>query len=327
MSRRRLWIAATTAAVGLAAIGVAQGIPNRHSIEADLTSRSSAALEAAGVGAAEVKFVGRDGSVVVRDASHVDRARSIVEGVQGVRVVAVTGPQALRRAPSVTVTVDGGRTRVAGVVPSEAAKATLLTTLAAQGELTVDPGVSDTHLADLPDVVRALGTTAKGVTIELRDGRITLAGTVESAAARDAAVAAAGRIAGAANVTSRLEVVAKPPEVVQRALTDLPQITFENNSATLTAEGQAAVAKAADILRDNPTARVRIEGHTDSNGTPESNLSLSQARAQSVRDALVALGIAPDRMTAEGFGESRPRVPDDSPQNQALNRRVEFILL
>ncbi len=323
VSRRRAWIAVTTAAVGLAAIGVAQGIPNRHSIEADLTRRSAAALEGAGIRGADVRFVGRDGSVVVANASDVDGARRAVEGVEGVRVVDVDGPDVPLRQPSVTVTVDSGRASVTGVAPSNG----LLQALGAQGQLTVDPGVSDAGLAGLPAVVRALGANAKGVTIELRDGRITLAGTVESTAVRDAAVAAAGQAVGAANVTSRLEVPVKPPEVVQRALTDLPQITFENNSATLTAEGQAAVAKAADILRDNPTARVRIEGHTDSNGTPESNLLLSQARAQSVRDALVALGIAADRMTAEGFGESRPRVPDNSPQNQALNRRVEFIVL
>jgi outer membrane protein OmpA-like peptidoglycan-associated protein len=72
---------------------------------------------------------------------------------------------------------------------------------------------------------------------------------------------------------------------------------------------------------------VRIEGHTDTNGTPESNLLLSQDRANTVMNTLISLGIAANRMTAVGLGQTGLKVPDDSPANQAINRRVEFIVL
>jgi outer membrane protein OmpA-like peptidoglycan-associated protein len=117
-----------------------------------------------------------------------------------------------------------------------------------------------------------------------------------------------------------------PPEV-QTQLTELPRITFENGSATLTPQGRAVVENVAAILKTHPTARVRIEGHTDTTGTPESNLLLSQARAETVRATLASLGIAADRMTAAGFGATQPLVPDNSPANQAINRRVQFVVL
>lgn len=329
-SKRPVWLVVIVAVVGLVLIGLAQGLPNRHSMEDNLTQRSTAALEAAGLKGFQVSFAGRDGSVVVSSAAEVDRARDIVGKLEGVRVVSARAIElpAPSRTPAVTVKVDGGQVTAAGGVPTEAARTALASALggATQDQLTVDIGVTDAGLAGLPAVVRALGSTSKGVTVELRDGKITLTGTVESTAVRDGAVSAAGQAVSTANVVDRL-VVSAPPEVIQRGLTDLPQITFENDSATLTAAGQAAVAQAAELLLTSPGAKVRIEGHTDGNGTPESNLVLSQARAQAVMDALVSLGISAGRLTAFGFGETRPKAPDTSAENRAINRRVEFVVL
>ena len=107
----------------------------------------------------------------------------------------------------------------------------------------------------------------------------------------------------------------------------LPEVTFENRSATLTPQGLAVVAKVAAIMKAEPTVRISIEGHTDSRGSDASNLALSQARAQAVLDALRAQGIAADRMSAVGFGERRPKVPDTSDANRAINRRVELAVV
>ncbi|GIH08051.1 hypothetical protein Rhe02_61180 [Rhizocola hellebori] len=324
-TRRPAWVAAVVAIAGLSAIGVAQGFPNRDAIEDNLTQRSSAALEQAGVSGVQVSFVGRDGTLLVPTQAEVDRARTIVAAVEGVRVVEARAVQAPKpaRSPAVTIKVDSARVTIEGSVPDQTIKNTL--TAIGNGEnLTVDPGVNDTGLAGLPGIVHAMGTKAIDASILLRDGEITLTGTVESVAVRDAIVAAAGQAVSASKVTDRLQV--KAPVGVQRELTDLPKITFENDLATLTVEGQAAVVKAAEILRANPNAKVRIEGHTDSNGTPESNLVLSQARAQAVLDALVAQGISADRMTAAGFGETRLQVLGSTPEDHAINRRVEFVV-
>jgi outer membrane protein OmpA-like peptidoglycan-associated protein len=117
-----------------------------------------------------------------------------------------------------------------------------------------------------------------------------------------------------------------PPPPVQQQLVSLPPVTFLLGSAQLDAAGLAVVRQVAGILQANPAIRVSIEGHTDTNGTPEANLILSQQRAETVRATLESLGVAPDRMTATGFGQTRLKVPDDSPTNQAINRRVEFVV-
>lgn len=329
--RKRLGLALIVALAGLALIGIAQAIPNRHSIEDNLTRRSTTALEAADIRGVQVRFVGRDGSLVVPTDGEVEKAREVVAALAGVRVVSARGPVGTTplRPPVVTISVDNGIT-VAGQVPSDKARNALVSTLGdagmVQDRLAVDAGVSDTSLDRLAAVVKALPAGTKGVTIELRDNKISLVGTVPDAHIRETVVRVAGEAFGATNVIDRFTIAA-PPETVQRKLTELPQITFEYDSATLTAAGQAAVAEAALILRDNPQAKVRIEGHTDGNGSDAANLTLSQARAETVRNALVASGIAADRLTAAGYGEGRHKVPDTTPDNQAINRRVEFVVL
>jgi outer membrane protein OmpA-like peptidoglycan-associated protein len=80
-------------------------------------------------------------------------------------------------------------------------------------------------------------------------------------------------------------------------------------------------------LQENPTLRVEIAGHTDSDGSELYNLRLSQARAQAVVDYLVSRGISPDRLVARGYGESRPVAPNDTPENKQKNRRTELKIL
>jgi outer membrane protein OmpA-like peptidoglycan-associated protein len=324
--RAPAWVPAVVATAGLGLVMLAQSIPNRHCIEDNLAARSVDALAAAGINGADVSFIGRDGTVRVASQKDAEEARRIVAAVEGVRVVAVTAPLVLRK-PTVTIALENGKAAISGTVGSEAAKAALVNALSGQGDLTVDTAVSTDGLSGLAAVAQAFGSTAKDAKVELRDGTLTVSGAVETAAIRDAVAAAAVNAAGAGNVNNQVTVAPANPEVIQRALTGLPQITFENDSATLTPAGQAAVAEAAAILMANPQAKVRIEGHTDGNGTDEANLALSRARALTVLNALIALGIDARRMTSEGFGESRPKVPDTTPENQAINRRVEFVVI
>ena len=321
---RRLLVALVVAVVGLTLISLGQNIGNRHSIEDDLTSRSDRALSAAGIGA-DVSFRGRDGTVEVRSAADGDRAGEIVRRLAGVRVAHVevppepAGSPPPEPLPRVRIEVDGDEVTASGSVPTEAAR----TALGGGAQLVVDPRLADTGLGSLPAVVSALGDDAESVVVELSGGRLTLTGTVSSQAAKDATTAAAQRVA--ADVVDQLRV-RQSPQQTQTRLSSLPQVTFANNSATLTAQGRQVVATVAEILEANPAVKVSIRGHTDSNGSAASNLALSDARAQTVRDTLVSLGIAADRLTAAGFGSSRPKVPNTSDANRALNRRVEFVV-
>ncbi|WP_144125060.1 OmpA family protein [Catellatospora sichuanensis] len=331
-------VGVAVAVLGLAGIVTAQHLPFRENIQDDLTTRSEQALQAAGLSSVQVDFVGRDGTLKAGSTAEADRALEIVRGLEGVRAavadvpaVAAPAPSASPTAaatpPTVVFTLGGGRIAVTGTVPSEAARTALVqaaTELAGAGQvddrLTVDAAVTDAGLSGLPNVVKALGKGTKDATVELRGGNLSLAGTLDSQATKDAVAAAAAQVG--ATVADRTELAK-----VQQALVKLPAVTFLDNSTTLTAAGRAALTQAARILTDNPQVKVRIEGHTDNNGSTGDNLALSRARAKTVLTFLVSQGIAADRLTAQGYGESRPARPNTSEANQAVNRRVEFIVL
>ncbi len=325
------------AVLGLVVIGLLQSIPNRHGIEADLTDRSVHALRGAGLSTVDVSFTGRDGRLRARSAADADKAVAVVRAVEGVRVVVgqvVSGP-------TVNLAIDAGHVVLTGTVPTAGARDRLVAAAkatvgadAVSDRLTVDARLDATGLAGLGDVLRALGKDATA-TVDLRSGVITLSGTVPARSVRDAAVQAARQAIGQpSGVVDRLTVAAPQPSPApsentaqaQAQLAALPRITFEVGSAALTADGQAVVAKAAAVLQANPTVRVRIEGHTDSTGNDRANQELSLARAQTVLNALVAQGVSADRLSAAGLGSSRPEVPDTTPANQAINRRVAFVV-
>ncbi len=108
----------------------------------------------------------------------------------------------------------------------------------------------------------------------------------------------------------------------------LKGIYFDFNKATIKPESKPALDDAAKILKDNPSIKVEIQGHTDSVGSSEYNMQLSQRRAQAVVDYLVQnYGITVDRLTARGYGKTMPIAPNSTPEGRALNRRVEFVIL
>ncbi len=106
----------------------------------------------------------------------------------------------------------------------------------------------------------------------------------------------------------------------------LGDILFDVNQAQLNPGGLRTVAKLADFLREYPNRHVLIEGFTDSTGSEEYNLQLSERRAQSVRNALMNEGIGPDRTRVRGFGESYPIATNETVAGRQQNRRVEVII-
>ncbi len=104
-------------------------------------------------------------------------------------------------------------------------------------------------------------------------------------------------------------------------------IVFGNGQATLTPEMYDDLDKIVDFLLDNPEFKLRINGHTDSDGREDFNLALSQQRADAILEYMVFFGnIDPARITAKGYGSSRPILTDHSERAKKLNRRVEFEL-
>ncbi len=104
-------------------------------------------------------------------------------------------------------------------------------------------------------------------------------------------------------------------------------IGFAPASATLTLASAATIDEIAAILRECPGVRFEIGGHTDNQGGEELNRQISEARANSVLDALLARGVFLDRMTAIGYGEALPVASNETEEGRARNRRIEFTVL
>lgn len=111
--------------------------------------------------------------------------------------------------------------------------------------------------------------------------------------------------------------------VVEQTLT-IRDITFETDSARLTANAQRLMENVVSFLRSDPSARISISGHTDSVASDAYNMKLSRNRASEVRDYLVGYGIDGSRLDSAGYGESRPVATNDTAEGRELNRRVEF---
>jgi hypothetical protein len=105
-------------------------------------------------------------------------------------------------------------------------------------------------------------------------------------------------------------------------------ILFDSDSYKIKAESYKTLKDIGQLLQDDPELRLSIEGHTDSDGSDEHNMTLSQNRANAVKEYLVATyGVAPDRLEAKGWGETQPIDSNDTAEGKANNRRVELVKL
>lgn len=102
-------------------------------------------------------------------------------------------------------------------------------------------------------------------------------------------------------------------------------INFDYGKAVLRPESMGEINRIYKLLNDNQSMKFEIGGHTDTDGDDAYNLKLSQQRADAVKDQLVKMGIDASRLTAKGYGETKPIGENDSPEGKANNRRVEFV--
>jgi OmpA-OmpF porin, OOP family len=102
-------------------------------------------------------------------------------------------------------------------------------------------------------------------------------------------------------------------------------INFEAGRADIKPESQAIIQQVADMLKQEPGLRISVEGHTDNVGSPAANLALSESRARSVMNALAAKGIDKGRLTAKGWGQTKPVADNTTTDGKAKNRRVEIV--
>lgn len=221
---------------------------------------------------------------------------------------AVEEEPAVVAAVAILTATDDGIT-LDGTVPSEAAAEELRAAAATSyGADQIVDNLVVVEGAD-PFTVEASGELGSAETLEALTGALEGLGLGEGVSS-GLALSEGGSIVAALN-----------------DLVGLDPILFETSSATIAAQSQATLDEAARILIEFPDAAIEIGGHTDSRGGADANKALSDARAQSVKAALVERGVT-NELTAIGFGEEQLKEdPDDTVEQQQLNRRIEFKVL
>jgi outer membrane protein OmpA-like peptidoglycan-associated protein len=102
-------------------------------------------------------------------------------------------------------------------------------------------------------------------------------------------------------------------------------ITFDIDKSVIRPESMGVLNQVAKFLKDNPSVKMEIDGHTDNSGAAAHNLTLSQQRADAVKAQLVSMGIDGARLSTKGFGDTKPISDNSTPEGKANNRRVEFV--
>ena len=227
---------------------------------------------------------------------------------------------------------NGGSVTLRGTLPSQgevnsirAAAESIYGADSVATWLTVDaasPAIP--YLTDADGFFRAF----EGRTLNFVDlGDITaLRGSVPSDEIRTSIANAVSAILEPRSLSNELEVVEVSEETTTalEAINDIigASLNFGSGSTSLSDDDRAKLDSVAIILNDNPSLRAVVEGHTDSRGA--GNQRLSEERARAVVAYLVEIGIDPDRLSAIGFGESRPIASNETASGRSQNRRIEF---
>jgi peptidoglycan-binding protein ArfA len=237
-----------------------------------------------------------------------------------------------RNANSVTVNGD---------FPDESAKAALLKALngsLARGvkvvdQIRINPAVDALDFSKAKPIFTDSASIAD-FTLTVNGDTITVGGTAGSAAQKTSIDNDAKRIWSNLNIVDNLAVngTAPPPpapctglQTAINAATNGP-IAFDKNVSTLTPAEQQALTQVADKLNGCSSAQVAINGYTDNTGDDSLNIPLSNQRAQSVADFLVAHGVTGNRLSVNGFGSANPVADNGTEAGRAKNRRVEIVV-
>jgi outer membrane protein OmpA-like peptidoglycan-associated protein len=130
------------------------------------------------------------------------------------------------------------------------------------------------------------------------------------------------------NPTQKIEVAPLQIDSLQEGSAyAIEAIVFQTDAALLSTDAQFLLQGFASYLKSQKGLHIQINGHTDDVGDAARNLALSEQRAKAVAAYLEELGVPTDRMQYKGYGETQPRVANDSAANRALNRRTEFEIL
>ena len=153
------------------------------------------------------------------------------------------------------------------------------------------------------------------------------AAEAEAAKARQAAAKAEAEKSDLrAQLRAQLNAILQTEDSARGLIVNLSDVLFDTGSYTLKPGAREKLAKVSGIVLAHPGLLLQVEGHTDSVGSDDFNLRLSEMRAGSVREFLIGQGLKDNAITAEGFGKSEPVATNDTPEGRQRNRRVEIVV-
>lgn len=319
-------------------------------IERKVKTSASQALASDEFSWAAVETYNNGRDVVITGAAPnkrvIDEAENAAHAAYGVRTATHNGeplappppapPAPALQAAEMTVTVAGDKVELRGTLASQADLNTVLS-VAKQtfGEdnvvshLTVGENIK--KLASV-NYVKALSAARGGlapINAHLRGNTLSLSGTATDDETRTAIEnAVASTFDG--NVVNRMDLPAAVgrdicADLVTELLTDR-KINFSSGSATISTTSHLLLDHITATAKRCPNAQFQVEGHTDSVGSRDFNIKLSEKRARSVIDYLTSKGLDPSRFSAKGYGPNQPIADNSVAEGRAENRRIEFKL-
>lgn len=148
----------------------------------------------------------------------------------------------------------------------------------------------------------------------------------EQAAREEAARAQAATAALRAQLLQQLNEVLQTTDTPRGLVVNMADVLFQTGKYALSQDAQLKLAKLTGIIQAHPGLNLAIEGHTDTTGSADFNMKLSQQRADGVRQFLISQGLSPDTITAKGLGQENPVADNSTAAGRKLNRRVEIIV-
>jgi outer membrane protein OmpA-like peptidoglycan-associated protein len=146
------------------------------------------------------------------------------------------------------------------------------------------------------------------------------------AAKQEAARARAAEAALRAQLLAQLNAVLQTTDTPRGLVVNMADVLFQTGKYSLSSDAQLKLAKLSGIIQAHPGLELAIEGYTDTTGTAQFNMTLSQQRADAVRQFLISQGLSPDGITSEGLGEADPIADNTTAAGRQQNRRVEIIV-
>jgi OOP family OmpA-OmpF porin len=309
----------------------AVGLIGSDALEPKLTEAAEIALRDAGLSRVDVRFDGREAFLSSTGATpaQLAQAERVVEAVAGVRWAVIEQPEEIP-APTLTVTqgADGVVTVTGTVGTAAQASALQDAAVAAFGpgtvaEVAVVDGVPTAswtqNAGDLFAGLAQVGDLDFGIDA---DGAMLTGASADPAAAEQTIAASVAPLP----LTAALQQSGPTPD--EAAVINGTIIRFTADSVTLDAEARQKAAELADALRRFPEIGVTLTGHIAIPvGTEDDAIAFSLRRAQAVADALVADGIAADRIELAGAGSSQPVGDNATADGAAANRRVTVLIM